>query len=268
MPRRRTIPEILHRPTCSATFRVLNVWAGRSSVPGAVAHGVVVVAFFGYLLLAKFIVHRLRATPRQRKLEQELAAARRYAIDVVRDRCGRLWRWKVPSLLRRDILSGRLSDEVRREVEMAVSVGRTSGWRSAVLDWVTGELKLTARAAEADRKALDEITRSASGDPLGDAPARAAQDTPGRTRRSSSPDHSRDVPGNLPKLTAAKAKTMTPEQLAPYVAPLMDEHGDVRVSHVMDRLDVGQPKAKAAIEMARRDLRRRTVVPIEAGGAW
>jgi hypothetical protein len=61
-----------------AASLVLNVWAGRASVPGAVAHGVVVVAFFGYLLLAKFIVHRLRTTPDQRRLEQELAAARRY----------------------------------------------------------------------------------------------------------------------------------------------------------------------------------------------
>jgi hypothetical protein len=142
-----------------------------------------------------------------------------------------------------------------------------------VLEWVTGELRLTARAAAADRKALEEITRDAPGNPAEDssrrppedAPGKPPQDTPEKTRRNSSADRPQDGAGALPKLTAAKAKTMTPEQLAPYAEALMDEHGDVPVSHVMDRCHVGQPKAKAAIEAARRELRRRTVVPIEAG---
>jgi hypothetical protein len=41
---------------------------------------------------------------------------------------------------------------------------------------------------------------------------------------------------------------MTPEQPAPCVETLMDEHRGVRESHVMDGCYVGQPKAKAAIE--------------------
>ena len=245
---------------------VLNFLAGRGYVAATAGHVMVTLAFFVMVIEGEEAIRKLAVADRDARAADMMADARRYAIDVVRDRRGRLWRWKVPVLLRRDIRTGRLCDEVRASVELAVSIGRTSGWRQPVLDWVTRELRLTDEAEAADRKALEKITRKSS--------EATAQDTPGETSGDASPDDSQngpqkgaettaqDSPEALPRLTAAKAKTMTPAQLAPYVEALMDEHGKVPVSRVMDRCHVGQPKAKLAVEEAARLRRRRTVVAI------
>jgi hypothetical protein len=245
---------------------VLNFLAGRGHPAAITGHVMVTLAFFVTVIEGEDAVRKLAVADKDARVAEMMADARRYAIDVVRDRRGRLWRWRVPVLLRRDIRTGRLCDEVRAAVELAVSVGRTSGWRQPVLDWVTRELRLTDEAEAADRKALQEITRKSSEATAQDAPERAPEGMPRedsqKPPRKDAGTTAQDGSEILPRLTAAKAKTMTPAQLAPYVEALMDEHGNVPVSRVMDRCHVGQPKAKEAIEEAARLRRRRTVVAI------
>jgi hypothetical protein len=150
---------------------LLNLYAGRGSVPGLASHAIVVGAFFGYLFLVKIIVKRLSADVSARALEVALADARQYAIDLLRARLGLLWRFRCPSLLRRQVTTGRLCDAVREDVRSKIAVGRTSGWESAVREWVLGAdgLNLAVQAEVASRKAAENITRVASPLPLSPA---------------------------------------------------------------------------------------------------
>ena len=90
---------------CGAASYALQILAARGIVADALAHAIVVTAFFGVLIFGKVLVRRLKVTPAARALEAAMADARQHAIDLVRDRKGRLWRFGVPSLLRRQILA-------------------------------------------------------------------------------------------------------------------------------------------------------------------
>jgi len=140
---------------------VLMLYAGRDGAPDLLSHGLAVVAFYGLLILLKVAVRTLFADPAKRAMEEALADARRYAIDLCRARRGPLWRWRVPTLLKRQILTGRFPDAVCEAVEAVVTAGRSGGWQQDVREWVMGPdgLNLNAQAKVASDRAADAIAR-------------------------------------------------------------------------------------------------------------
>ena len=145
----------------AAASLALNLAASEGAAD-SVAHGVVVAAFFGYLMFAKIMVRRLTADPADKAMDTALAAARLYAIDVIRAERGRLWRLSVPALLRRNVLTGRLADEVREVITERVESGRTAGWEKAVRTWVLGPdgLALHEQSAAEAEGVRESITRA------------------------------------------------------------------------------------------------------------
>jgi hypothetical protein len=242
---------------------VLNFLAGRGSVPATTGHVMVTLAFFATVTEGEEAVRKLAVADRDARVAGMMADARRYAVDVARDRRGLLWRWRVPALLRRDIASGRLSDEVRQAVEMAVSVGRSSGWRKPVLEWVTRELRLPAEAEAADRRALEDITRGMPPAPVRDMPGASPQGMPGASAgavsRAGAEHAPQRGPGHALRLTAARSRGMTPDRLADHVGAMLDKYGEVSLNRVKGDLHVGTAKAQKALDIARR--RRLSVVP-------
>ena len=228
---------------------LLNVYAGRGSVPGTVSHGLAVIAFFGYLIFIKVMVRRLSADPAAERLALALADARRHAIDLCRDRKGILWRWRVPSLLRRQILTGRLPDEVRGAVSLKVSVGATGGWEATVREWVFRELRIDLIAAAADEKAARDIAAStAASEP---EPVREASPQP---RPAARPERA-SVPAL--RLAASRSRSMTAAELEPHVTAMLEAYGTVSQARVKRDLHVSTDKAAEALRLAKRE---RTVV--------
>ena len=256
---------------CGAASYALQILAARGIVADALAHAIVVTAFFGVLIFGKVLVRRLKVTPAARALEAAMADARQHAIDLVRDRRGRLWRFGVPSLLRRQILAGRLPDEVRSEVAMKVSMGRTSGWESAVRGWVLRELEFGAQAEkdaervrqDIARQPVEPATQTAAG-----RPSEAVSGTPAEAPSQTGPR----TPPRAPSQTGARkpskaaVRRMTAEQLAEFVRPLLDATPDLTKTGVMESLHCGREKAEAALKLAqdasRKDLM--TGVPVSA----
>ena len=233
----------------------LNLYAGRGSMPGVVSHAIVVAAFFGYLIFMKVLVKRLSADPAARVLEVALADARQHAIDLCRDRKGIAWRWRIPSLLRRQIVSGRLPDEVRSDVAVKVSVGRTSGWEATIRDWVFRELNVSVTVAHADAKARADIARDLASTTAPDVPADVPETMP-QTRPQARPE-ARSGPAL--KLAAARSRSMGPGELEPHVTAMLEEYGDVSQARVKRDLHVSTEKAAEALRLAKRS---RTVVAI------
>jgi hypothetical protein len=224
---------------------LLNLYAGQGTVPGVVSHAIVVVAFFGYLIFVKVLVRRLSADPDARALETGLADARQHAIDLVHDRKGVLWRYRVPSLLRRQILTGRLPDEVRREVTLKVGAGATGGWEATVRAWVLRELNLPALAERADAEAVADITRSAPAS----EPETASQARPAARGEAR--------PGPALRLAASRSRSMSASDLEPHVSAMLEAYGTVSQARVKRDLHVSTEKAAEALRLAKRD---RTVV--------
>jgi hypothetical protein len=229
----------------------LNVDAAGRSFAAVASHLIVVVSFFGYLLFAKVLVRRLSADPSARALETAMADARQHAIDLCRDRKGLLWRYRVPSLLRRQVTSGRLPDEVRSDVAMKVSVGRTSGWEGTVRDWVFRELNIDVIAEAANAKAVRDIARSASEsvtEAVAEAPPAAAPEplpeTPRKPVRTTAPDYSR-------KPSRAAVKKLSGADLAPYVREILGADPAPAKQQVMDAFHVGAVKAGEALDALR-----------------
>ena len=147
----------------AAASLALCAYASAGNFADVLSHVALCIAFFGAGIIAKVLVHRLAADPVRRRTERALADARRYAIDLLRARLGLAWRFRAPSLLRRQVTTGRLCDAVREDVTAKVDEGRTSGWEGAVREWVLGAdgLNLAAQAAEDARRAHASITRQA-----------------------------------------------------------------------------------------------------------
>jgi hypothetical protein len=246
-PRRVKVFCACYLSTFAALSLLLNVYAGRGSVPGTVSHGLAVVAFFGYLVFIKVMVRRLSADPAAERLALALADARQHAIDLCRDRRGLLWRYRVPSLLRRQILSGRLADEVREAVTLKVSVGATGGWEATVRTWVFRELNLPALASKADSEAAADIARS--------APETAPQASPAASPQARPEARS----GPALRLAASKSRSMSAGDLEPHVSAMLDEYGSVSQARVKRDLHVSTEKAAGALRLAKRG---RTVVSI------
>lgn len=133
---------------------LLNVWAYWHNTPDLVGHAVVTCAFFVPLIAAERAVRSLAVSDDAVKLSAEAEAACRYARDLLRDRKGRLWRWDVPSLLKLQVLNGRLPADVTKTLP-----GGPASWEPAVRafvirglvsgDWMRTEETLERRVIEA-----------------------------------------------------------------------------------------------------------------------
>lgn len=222
----------------------LMLYAGRSSAPDLVSHAIVPVSFFGYLLLAKVLVRHLTA-PERTALDDAMADARRYAMDVLRDRKGITWRWKpsVPSLLRRQVLTGRLPASVVTAVRKSLAE-YGDPWEGAVRDWVLGAdgLNLSAQAEVASRKAVSDIARSEPPAEPETVPESRPQARPEARPQARS--------GAALKLTPAKSRNMTPGDLVPNVQAMLEAYGTVSQAQVKRDLSVGTEKAKEALRLA------------------
>lgn len=135
----------------------LNVYAAHGSVPGMAGHLAVVFVFFGYLLAAEAVVRRLAEDPEQFRVAQEKDAACRYARDLLRDREGFWWRHKVPSLLRTQVLRGRLPASVTASLAGGAAIWepevRSFVIAGLVADaWMLAEETVTRREIEASAK--------------------------------------------------------------------------------------------------------------------
>lgn len=140
----------------AAVSMYLNVAAARGSATGIAGHGVVVLVFFGYLLAAKAAVKRLAEDDDEAERKAELAAACRYARDLLRDRKGPLWRFRpsVPSLLRRQVLTGRLGAEVM------AALSEQSQWEAALRRFVVAGLTAGAWMDAEEKQARRVIERT------------------------------------------------------------------------------------------------------------
>jgi hypothetical protein len=245
---------------------VLNFLAGHGHPAAITGHVMVTLAFFVTVIEGEEAIRKLAVADKEARIAEMMADARRYAIDVVRDRRGRLWRWRVPALLRRDITTGRLADEVRTAVEMAVSVGRSAGWRAPVLEWVTRELHLSDEAEAADERARAAIAVTSRVDSpvaAGAVPAEPPRAdvlvaTPAATVKPAAPASARPN-----RLVPSKASD---DELAEVVLPLFEGGAEVTRYKVVKAIrgaaggkaGIGDERADRVMELAR----RKRVVPI------
>jgi hypothetical protein len=251
---------------------VLNVYAGRDALPDAVAHLVIVAAFFivtltgkatitslrggkvraGRVTAGEFLASPLRAVRLWRWMrvwgEPSRTAARHrytvllYAIDVARSDPGvgkRPFRWrrKLPAYLRYDLAAGDLGPEI---------AAAGDNWKKAVREYVRAQLTVPDDAPPSEPEGVPAASPEAPPGPALEATPRAR---PGA--RS----------GSALRLPASKSGGMTPGELEPHVAAMLEEYGEVSQARVKRDLHVGTDKAAEALRLARNS---RTVVPISA----
>jgi hypothetical protein len=120
----------------AAASLTLNVWASLGDPPGMIGHAVVTVAFFLPLIAGEAAVRSLSRSEDDIARAAELGDALRYARDLARDRKGRLWRWRIPSLLRNQIRHKRPPASVTTAVAEGARYGGASAWERAVEDWL------------------------------------------------------------------------------------------------------------------------------------
>lgn len=146
----------------AAASLLLNVWAYRGDLPGMLGHAVLVVAFFLPVIAGEAAVRSMSVSDDEVRYTAELADARRYALDLVRDRKGRLWRWRVPSLLKRQILRSRPPAVVASAVRDGASYGGAEKWETPVEEWVTDGLTQGVKVATAVTVRKRQIERQAA----------------------------------------------------------------------------------------------------------
>lgn len=254
-PRRVGLILAAFLTACGLASYTLNVWTAHGIIPDALAHASVVTAFFGVLIFGKVLVRRLKVTAAERALESGMADARQHAVDLCRSVRGIFWRWRIPSLLRRQITSGRLCDEVRSAVEMQVSIGRTSGWNEAVRKWVFTELRIDLVAAAADQEAVREIARSSAPS----EPVSVPEAAPEAVREARPAPRPEARSGPALRLAASKSRSMSAADLVSHVSAMLEEYGTVSQARVKRDLHVSTEKAAEALRLAKRE---RTVVPM------
>ncbi len=139
----------------------LNVYAAHGSITGIVGHGMITLAFFVPILAGENAISSLAVGEEEIALAAELADARRYALDLVRDEKGPFWRWhRVPSLLKRQILRSRPPAVVVAAVK-AVLAGEMETWEPVVERWVIDGLTRKARVSEDVKDVTKAIARRA-----------------------------------------------------------------------------------------------------------
>jgi hypothetical protein len=238
----------------AAASLFLNVYAAGGSLPGITGHAVVTVAFFLPLLAGEATVRSLSVSDETMCLAGEIADARRYALDLIRDREGIWWRFKVPSLLKRQILRSRPPAIVAAAVADGARFGGASKWESLVEEWVTAGLTQHARIAAKVERKKRAIEREARPEPVQEArPAAIAAPAPVMPEPVPEPrPQARPKRAAKPalRLPASKSRSMSPEQLAAHVRAMKDEYGSVSINRVKTDLSLGTDKAKLAHQIA------------------
>jgi len=180
----------------AAASLFLNVYASWGNVPAMTGHAVVTIAFFLPLLAGEAAVRSLSVSDEAVRFATEMADARRYALDLVRDRKGPLWRFEVPSLLRRQILHSRPPAAVTAAVSDGLAFGGAAKWEPAVETWITDSLtqdvKMTVKV-EAKKRDLERQAQPSAG-PSTDS--QAGRQTP------------RQKPASSRELKAAKVRRL------------------------------------------------------------
>ena len=247
----------------AAASLALNVYAAHGDVPGMIGHAVVTVAFFLPLIALKAAVHRLTASDEDRRRATAVSDAIAHARDILRA-ADRWWRLRAPLMLRRQLRTRRLPAAVMDAISEGVMFGGAAKWEPAVESWITRSLALPegvsaqlAAAREAASRSMPQPELETSPEP---APELVSEPVP-QPRPKRVQEH---APKVALKLTAAKSRSMPPEQVAEHVSAMLEEHGDVSLNRVKADLSVGTEKAQRALEIARREMRNRTVVPMEA----
>ena len=174
-----------------------------------------------------------------------------------------LWRrmklWHIPDY--RAAVDMELS---RRQAVMKLGMRFGDRWETAAPADLVWMLRTGVRMGEALAR-VSELTapgpERAPAVPPGPVPGTVLEPVP-QEAPERAPDRARDrAPKVALKLTAAKSRSMPPEQVAEHVSAMLGEHGDVSLNRVKSDLSVGTEKARVALEIARRN---RTVVPMEA----
>jgi hypothetical protein len=153
----------------AAASLLLNVWAYQHSLPGMLGHGVITVAFFLPVIAAESAVRDLAVTDEEVALAAESAAALRHARDVARDRRGVLWRWRVPSLLRVQILRARPPAAVADAVREGAQSGGAVKWEQPVEQWVVKGLTRGVKVAadvEAEKRQIARQAQASGAAPV------------------------------------------------------------------------------------------------------
>ena len=162
----------------AAASLTLMVYASAGSFPDLVSHIGGCAAFFGGGVLAKVLVQRLAKDPEARAREQAADDARQYAIDLLRDRKGVAWRLRVPSLLRRQVATGRLPSAVT-----AATAGGAAEWELAVETWIVRSLTRGVKVAADEHRERAVITASSSPSPSPSAEPSAVASAPRQAPR-------------------------------------------------------------------------------------
>ena len=153
-------------------------------------------------------------------------------------------------------------------LETAQAYAREQGAAVARLEAEFAE----ARAGSISRSEPGNTAQEAPDTPeiLPEAHPATVSETSMETMPEARPEHaprerSKHVPKQTrkPALTLApgKARDMSAEHVAEHVAAMLEEYGDVSVNKIKKDLHVATGKAQAALEIARREMRKRTVVP-------
>lgn len=243
---------------------ILNVWAARGSVPDMAAHLVVLCAFFACLLtgkagfqmlrgskiradrigLGEWISHPVHAARLQRWMltwgepSREVAHARYmrllFAVAVAQSDQAvgnqRAWQRSLPVALRYQIEMGQLPEFTGDD------------WQQRVAAHVRAQLHPDLPPAP-----------ERAPEPAGSVPGGALPDPSHARPRARSEHASRPAL----KLTAARSRGMTPERLAEHVSAMLGKYGDtVSLNRIKADLSVGTDKAKAALEIARKNRAR------------
>ena len=245
----------------AAASLVLNVWADKDSLGGMLGHAIVTVAFFLPVIAAESAVRDLAVTDAEMRMRGAVADARQYAIDLCRSRRGRLWRWRIPVLLRTQILTGRLPDEVRDAITEMLGNGRTSGWQAPVRTWVLGPdgLNLSVQAETDSRRAAQDIARTAP-----QAQAEPSPETVTAPPSASSPrSPARTVPVSAIRRAQKLGRRAADEDLlAAFRERAADGH-EPSATWAKDALPVGADRAKRLVA----EYQREQPVPISRAAA-
>lgn len=244
----------------AALSAFLNVWAAHGSIPGMAGHLAVTLAFFTPVTFAKTGVRSMLVTDEERARALALADAQAHARDMLCSALGAWWRRKSPVLLRRQLDSGRLPAKVLEAVENGARFGGATVWEPAVEAWIASAVALPERTAEAVRAARSEAARSTPPgvpEPAPQAPPVSEPGVPEATPQARPRARSAHASRPALRLTAARSRSMSPDKLAEHVEAMLDAYGpDVSVNRVKTDLSVGTDKARAALEIARKNRAR------------
>ncbi len=174
-------------------------------------------------------------------LALELEQARLFARDLIRA-TPEQYRPHRSSLVCKRIRSGRLREDVRKAVAAALENEWAPGWEQAVSDWVTDAIGLTGRLAASLENTRRDMTRAAL-EASPEAVPVAVSQAPPKPVVEHAPKR---APKVALRLSAARSRSMSPEQLAKHVQAMLEKYGSVSVNRVKDDLHVGTDKAQKA----------------------